>query len=477
MKKIFKLVYIIIFLVMCITPIILMQFIKNDAQIEKKELAKMPDYITNGKINMNYPDEFESWFNDHMPFRSELLSVNNLLKSELLKAPSSNVIVGKDGYLFYTTESKDYMNTNAMTDSEINSVAITMSLMERFVNERNGHFVVVIMPNKSTVYDEYMPSYYKKSAVNNLTRIQDKFLEYNVNYVDMKNVMIQNKDKNIYHKRDSHWNYLGALIGYNAIMDNLQKEHKTYDNLSYKLEKTWRGDLDKLLYPAGGYMDYQYNYDFDYSNYRIVYPMGYASTKMAVENFMSDREDNDSYFISSNKNVSDGRKLFIVRDSFGRALIPFLMDNYKETTFKRSQNPDITSLEENTDMIYEISERNAKDIIKTAPFMYAPERYNIYIPSNSGEVTSDYKIENYGIKLYGEFDDGIEIDDKVYVILNNPDETKIFEAFPIHEEVYENNGRNGYSLYIDKNVLAQNEYEVSIILGNNNYKAKKLILN
>ena len=73
MKKIFKLVYIIIFLVMCITPIILMQFIKNDAQIEKKELAKMPDYIVDSKINMNYPDEFESWFNDRFGFRKNLI--------------------------------------------------------------------------------------------------------------------------------------------------------------------------------------------------------------------------------------------------------------------------------------------------------------------------------------------------------------------------------------------------------------------
>ena len=222
-------------------------------------------------------------------------------------------------------------------------------------------------------------------------------------------------------------------------------------------------------------MDYQYNYEFDYNNFRIVYPMGLNNTKEAVENFMSDKEDNDSYFISSNKNTSDNKKLFIARDSYARALIPFLMDNYKEATFKRSQNPDINSIEKNTDMIYEIAERNTKDIIKTAPFMYAPIRENEKIDTPTKEITSDYKIENYGIKLYGEFDE--EINDRIYVQLKNENEIKTYEAFPIHEEEYEDKTKNGYSLYINTKDLKSKEYEITVIINKKRYKAKKLTIN
>ena len=152
MKKTLKLIYVIVFFIIAFLPIILMQFIKNNAQIEKRELAKMPDYIIDGKVNMNFPNEFESWFNDRMPFRSELLSFNNLLKSEFLKTPSSNVIVGNDGYLFYESESKDYMDTNSMNDSEITSIAITISLMQEAINNQNGNFTFVIMPNNPIIY-------------------------------------------------------------------------------------------------------------------------------------------------------------------------------------------------------------------------------------------------------------------------------------------------------------------------------------
>ncbi len=474
MKKLIKIIYITTFLIISILPIILMQFIKNDKQIEKKALTKMPNYIINGKINMNFPNEFESWFNDNMPFRSELLSFNNIIKSEILKVPSSNVITGKNGYLFYESESKDYMNTNEMTESEINSITITMSLIQEQINKNNGNFTFVIMPNKSTIYDEYMPDYYKKSEINNLTRIQEKLKKYNVNYVDMKKLLINNKNENIYHKKDSHWNYKGALIGYNAIMNNLNKEHKTYENLEFKQEKNWRGDLDKLLYPTGGFMDDQYTYNFDYEKIRIQYPIGYSTTKEAVENFMSDKEENDEYIISSNKEITDNKKLFMTRDSFARALLPFLMDNYKEATFKRSQNPDITAIGKNTDMIYEIVERNTKDIIKTAPFMYAPIRENKNIKFPEKEIKSNYKIESYGIKLYGEFDD--IIDDRIYVQLKSKSETKTFEAFPIHEEEYKSK-KNGYSLYINKEELNDTEYETLVILNKNTYKAQNLKIN
>ena len=59
----------------------------------------------------------------------------------------------------------------------------------------------------------------------------DKVNELDVNYVDMKAVMTANKDKGIYHRRDSHWNYQGALIGYNTIMDGLGKEQVRHDIL------------------------------------------------------------------------------------------------------------------------------------------------------------------------------------------------------------------------------------------------------
>ena len=344
MKKI-KFLYILLFVIIWFIPLALMPFFTNNAEIEKRELTNFPTFIEDGKFNVDFSTEFESWINDRLPFRAYLLSASNFIKSELLKAPSSNVLVGNDGWLFYETEKDDYINSNAMTDDEIKAVGVTLSLIEESVNNKGGNFTFVAMPNKASIYEEHMPKSLKKSDENNLVKINATLDEMNVTHVNMLQVMRDNKDKGIYHARDSHWNYQGALIGYNAIMDSLNKEHKTYSDAKYKVEKTWRADLDKLLYPVGGFMDDQYFYDINFTPFKFEGGRGgNQDYKAQLENYMSDKEQGDDNIKSINTTVKDGKKLFMARDSFARAILPYFIDNYGSATFKRTDNPDIVSI-------------------------------------------------------------------------------------------------------------------------------------
>ena len=250
MKKGFKLFCILVFFGICAIPLLLMGFVKNDTmQMEKREPKPMPAYMIDGRLNLNFSDGFEAWLNDRIPFRAQLLSSANFLKGEVLHAASSNVIVGRDGWLFYNTEADDYLNANALTDGQIQAMAVTISLIEENVTRRGGAFTFVPMPNKASVYGDRLPAAYRAAEENNLSRLTEALKEYGVNFVNMKQVMLDARaqGKEVYHRRDSHWNYLGALIGYNAIMDSLSREHSDWSDVQYTVETTWRGDLDKLL--------------------------------------------------------------------------------------------------------------------------------------------------------------------------------------------------------------------------------------
>ena len=479
--KIIKILYVIMFALICFVPLLLMPFFKSSAEIEKRELTKLPAYYNENGFNIDFSTQFESWFNDRLPLRAYMLSASNFLKSELFKAPSSNVIVGKDGWLFYESEVNDYINSNAMTDNQINSVGITLSLIEEAVNNKGGKFTFVAQPNKASVYDEYMPNNYIKSNENNLTRINQKLDEMGVTHVDMLEVMRNNKEKGIYHKRDSHWNYQGALIGYNAIMDSLNKDHKTYENASYKIEKNWRGDLDKLLYPVGGFMDEQYVYDIDYTSFRFEkMSKGVFDPKLQLKNFMSDKEEGDDDFKSLNNNIADNKKLFMARDSFGRALLPFFIDNYREARFKRTDNPDIVSIGENTDFVYEIVERNLNRVIATAPFLYAPKRDAIMdkeLIYQGSVVENKFSNEGYGYRLYGILDDNLEIKDRIYIELRKENDIIVYEAFPICEsKLLSTDAKNGYSLFINKKELSSGEYLVRVVIGDLCYNADSIFI-
>ena len=480
MKKSFKVFYIVVFMLICAAPLALMPFAKKNENIEKRELAKFPKYMENGRLNVDFSTEFESWFNDRIPYRSELLTAANYIKGETLHAPTSNAIVGKDGWLFYESEGADYMNTNAMTDAQINAAVITLSLIQENVESKGGHFVFVPMPNKASVYGEYMPGCYTKDRINNLSRIMTRSDEVGVNYVDMQAVMEANKDKTLYHRRDSHWNYQGALIGYNAIMDGLGVEHKTYADATYTVEKNWRADLDKLLYPAGGVMDDQYYYNISYEKFMFTYPAGVKDTQAQLENFMSDKEEGDDLIKTKSRGVKDGSKLYMARDSFGRALLPLMIDNYETAEFKRTDTPDINSIGENTDFVYEIVERNLHRLADKAPFMYAPERdASMAVGSSAG---ADVKVycdnEGYGVRLYGAFPDAkVEGDGRVYIQLVGNGGTYVYEAFPIYEkDLMQKQGiedgsdsGHGFSAILQKVEGLSGKYEVTIVTGGTAY--------
>ena len=243
-----------------------------------------------------------------------------------------------------------------------------------------------------------------------------------------------------------------------------------------------RGDLDKLLYPEGGYMDWQYYYNIQYTPFRFEGGRGNnQDTKALLENYMSDKEQGDDNIKTINLTIKDGRKLFMARDSFARAILPYFMDNYASANFKRTDNPDIVSINNNTDVVYEIVERNLHRIIATAPFVYAPVNNHLALDNvtNGGEVLeSGFKNEGYAYRVYGALDESTNMKDSViYVELAGKNDTIIYEAFPIFESTLLNTkGTKGYSMFINPTDGLSGEYQVKIIVGDKSYKADTITI-
>ena len=466
-KKTFQIIYTVLFFALLCLPMALMPFFRNDPGLEKRALAEFPAYLAEGRLNLQFSDQFEAWMNDALPLRAQLLTASNALKGELLHGQTSNVIVGKEGWLFYNVEAEDYMDTNAMSEGRIRAAAITLSLLEENVTARGGHFTFVPVPNKSSVYGEYMPARYRAASENNLSRLSAALEERGVTFTDLRRILRDSKAETVYHRRDSHWNYRGALIGYNAILDSLGRAHETHLDAPYTVEKTWRGDLDKLLYPAGGVMDEQVVYDVSLAPFRFTYPMGVSDTAAQLEIFMSDREERDGSIAARNLKRRDGSSLYMVRDSFGRALLPWLIDSYEKSDFRRVDRPDLVSIRDGTDVVYEIAERNLSRVIASAPFMYAPQREGVTAEGCADGGEAEARLEKQGyLRIFGALPE-LPGDGRVYLQLEQKGTTMTFEAFPICEaELLGGNGTNGFSAFLPKDLGLSGEYRVTVITCN-----------
>lgn len=473
MKKIRNIIYIIAFMALCFAPMILFLFSysgngKKENTIEKTVAVEFPKYINEKGINTSFGDECESWVNQNIPYRGWILSKINLLLSDGIKNPTSNVIAGKDGWVYSVETVDDYMDTNAMSEEELKALGCTLSLIQEKVKLSGGDFLFVPVPNKNTIYSEYMPLRYQKAEKNNLMRVYERLEAVDVAYIDLKQDLLSVKEEKtldrLYYKRDTHWTTLGAITGYESIMKQLGKNSVLGDTYSYDLNLTKKGDLDKLLFPMADRMDEEYILDrqIDYDSFEFISPVGVEDIKWQLESFMSDKEDHDNDFTTRKTKESGDGYLYMVRDSFARALLPYLIDSYDEARFIRSSSPSFEGSFDGADVMYEICERNIRNIIHDAPFMYAPVRTDYQTQKyESRKNTCVCEDTGYAYKISGFIDsDMLGEDGRVYVrLVGEDDRSLLFEAFPIYKDTY------GFCAYLNKSMLDESEYDVKLVSG------------
>lgn len=427
-------VYVVIFFAVCLVPLCLCGFMKNDKAIGNNELSEFPA-LTNadGTLNTEYFLQFDDYFTDHLPLRPQLVTADNYIKSQLFGGNTANVISGKNGYIFSAETVNDYVGVT-YSQRKINNIARTVKLMQEKAEVSGNNFVFTVIPNKSSVYPEYMPPRYIKSDVNNLSLLEIELEALGVNYANVRSVL-QSVDGELYFKRDTHWNGMGALYGFNVIMNSLGKDANAYNGIDYTYIKDWRGDIDKLLYPSGGTYDYQYYFDIDVSALTFMSPYLGADNEAVLRDLMSDSEEHDTMIKTVNPRGQG--QLLMLRDSFSRAMLPFLLTSYRSTTISRSQPFAMTSLADGsgTDVIYEIVERNLGKIVESAPIM---EAVRCDAPVVGGTVVGDNTIRVdktqsltriYGILDEKYFDDS----SRIFVTFSDSGESYTYEAFPICE--------------------------------------------
>lgn len=473
-KKNWKMIYPAVFFAMCTIPVLLYPVAANNTLTDNRPIAEMPMLVSEGSLNTDFASDCEEWLRDHAPFRSAAVTAANIVKSGIFKSGASGVITGKKGWIFDEETVPDYINSNALSDARLQSMAVSLSLIEENVTEKGGSFLFVPVADKASVYSEFMPSGYKKAEENNLTRLQKQLSAYDVSYIDMLALMTGKKSYSVYHQRDTRWNYYGALLAYYGITDALGKNHKMYNDTDYIPKKNWKGNLDQKLYPLGIFRDYQYNLNLQYDPYVFVYPAGVTDTQAQLEYFMSDGSDDARIETQKTEALGNG-SLYMLRDSFGKALLPFFIDNYDTTLIVQSDYPDMNNVNEGTDMVYEIAEKDISSLFRTAPVMKAPVREDINEGAAASEtVDFEWSEEECGIRIYGELKSSMLSDDgRIYVKLSGSGKSVVYEAFPVYEaERLGGEGeRYGFSFIPDTSYLKAGEYDVTVICGDKSYSA------
>ncbi|MCQ1530678.1 DHHW family protein [Lutispora saccharofermentans] len=166
-------------------------------------------------------------------------------------------------------------------------------------------------------------------------------LDENISFVNVYDPLNEHKEEYIYFRTDHHWTALGAYYAYASLMKTMGEEPVALEqyetiNLGDYLGSSYTKTLDKSLEKnpdnVVAYKPFTDNEYFMYSGTdekkADIIDMKYADDiKNKYLAFMS---TGGATWSVVKTDVNNGKKIMVVKDSFGNVLIPFLLPHYEE---------------------------------------------------------------------------------------------------------------------------------------------------
>ena len=196
---------------------------QSSGQDENRELAAPPVVAFDWTSIRALPDGFSRYFEDHFAFRGALVRAQAAVRLLALgSTPSTDVIAGRDGWLFYAADGaiEDFIVDSPLSASDLETWRRTLQHVQGWLAAQGIRFVFVIVPDKHQVYPEMMPASVR--PLRSEPRL-DQLITYlrdrsTVNMVDLRPALLAAKaHERIYHRTDTHWNDRGALVAYQQI--------------------------------------------------------------------------------------------------------------------------------------------------------------------------------------------------------------------------------------------------------------------
>jgi alginate O-acetyltransferase complex protein AlgJ len=173
---------------------------------------------------VTYPLQFEWYFGDRIGGRSELLALRTkILLDELGDRPTTNVWFGTDGWLFHNAVESvaDPVHRYPDLTPAVGKWADEFAARQRWCADRGIRYVVVICPDKDSIYPEYLDAVHQRHPPPRpLPTLSAALAGTPVRVVDLTPEVRSAKAdpaEPIYFRLDTHWNALGSMAGYRDL--------------------------------------------------------------------------------------------------------------------------------------------------------------------------------------------------------------------------------------------------------------------
>lgn len=215
-----------VFCVMLLVPFVTQVIgFSTDNTTENRVLAPFPKINSLREIKF-LPKLSENYVNDRFGLRKQLVHLNSLVHYKLGLSSAREVVIGKDGWLFYTADKLMEQHTGAdvFTSAEMEHWVKSMEDARDWLAGRGIAFYIIVSPDKNTIYPEKLPDY-PRGAVTRIDQLVARLRNSDLEFIDPRAELFRVKaaGEMVYTPGDTHWNERGAFVAYEMLMDRILK--------------------------------------------------------------------------------------------------------------------------------------------------------------------------------------------------------------------------------------------------------------
>ncbi len=318
LKYIFNIVLFVL-LIGILTGVLFLTPAKDISEAERRKLQQFPELSVSSLVSGKFMREFETYLTDQFPLRDAFRRLKAKVHFSVMNQSDNGGIYVKDGYV-------------SKIDSEINQSSLdhftdrVTALYNTYLKDNGCNVYYTVIPDKNYYLagEDYPTLDYEK-----LFSYVDNKLSY-MTKIDIASTL----SKESFYFTDTHWRQ-------EKILDTAQK-------IRTEMGMTPIGNFEEET-PGDFYGVYYGQSALDLPKESLTVLKNKATEKSSTYNFEKDTTSTvydmekfnglDSYdvFLSgavslleiTNPTGEKGKKLILVRDSFGSSLAPLLMSDYE----------------------------------------------------------------------------------------------------------------------------------------------------
>lgn len=253
-----------------------------------------------------------------------------IVSDEKIKDYDSVVRVGDSAYEMYT-----YLDDVASNYAKcINKEATALK------GKADVYDMVIPLSSEITFPDNLRSEIKSGDQREAMQKIQGKMKEPVIN-VDIYDSLMEHRDEYIYFRTDHHWTTLGAYYAYVDFCEAKGIEPEALDSYKSKdfdgfLGSFYHDTSDAKLkanpdtvtayYPNSESILHVTASDGTKYDWPVIYDVENYGASLKYSTFIA---SDNPYTVVKNKDLKDGSACIVVKESFGNAFVPFLVDHYQ----------------------------------------------------------------------------------------------------------------------------------------------------